>query len=101
MSSTTMKKVESQDLLDKYAGVTDPEEIREYITNRLLEESTDDDARVRLGALKMLGDLEVVGAFSEKKRVLITNESNAKLELLLEKKLRKLMGRTIEGEVMK
>ena len=63
--------------------------ITNYVTNRLLEESIDEDPRIRLKALELLGKRRGVNLFSEQLEVTIkekpTTEIESELTLLLEK----------------
>ena len=63
--------------------------ITNYVTNRLLEESMDEDPRVRLKALELLGKRKGVNLFSDQLEVTVkekpTNELESELTLLLEK----------------
>lgn len=63
--------------------------ITNYVTNRLLEESIDEDPRIRLKALELLGKRKGVNLFSDQIEVTIkekpTTEIESELTLLLEK----------------
>jgi len=75
--------------------VKDADQIRRYVTNRLIEESENDSATIRLRALEMLGKISDVGLFSDKKEITVRHQSNEELEDILREKLSLL----IEGEV--
>lgn len=66
--------------------------LRHYVTNKLIIESDNNDARIRMKALELLGKISDVGLFSERTEVTVTNKSTAELEDVLKSKLKKLMG---------
>ena len=70
--------------------------IRHLVTNKLLLESENPDARIRMRALELLGKISDVGLFAEKSEVTITHQSTDDLRARLKWKLEKL----IEGEVV-
>jgi DNA topoisomerase VI subunit B len=61
--------------------------LRNYITNKLVLESTDSDAKVRLKALEMLGKISGVGLFSERVDVNVTHRTVKDIETELRKTL--------------
>ena len=64
--------------------------IRHTVTNKLILETENPDAKVRLRALELLGKISDVGLFSEKSEVTITHQSTDDLKARLRKKLEKL-----------
>ena len=74
--------------------IEDAQQVRTYVTNRLLEESNDDDPKIRMRALELLGKISDVGLFTERKEVTIKNQSTEELTDLLRSKLNRL----IDGE---
>jgi hypothetical protein len=66
--------------------------LRHYVTNKLIVESDNMDARIRMKALELLGKISDVGLFSERTEVTVTNKSTSELEEVLKSKLKKLMG---------
>ena len=66
--------------------------LRHYVTNKLIVESDNMDARIRMKALELLGKISDVGLFSERTEVTVTNKSTSELEDVLKSKLKKLMG---------
>lgn len=66
--------------------------LRHYVTNKLIVESDNNDARIRMKALELLGKISDVGLFSERTEVTVTNKSTSELEEVLKSKLKKLMG---------
>jgi len=70
--------------------------LRHLVTNKLLLESENPDARIRMRALELLGKISDVGLFSEKSEITVTHQSTDDLRARLKGKLEKL----IEGEVI-
>lgn len=67
--------------------------LRHYVTNRLLVESTDEDPKVRLKSLELLGKVGEVGLFAEKKDITITTRTQADINTELEKTLELYLGK--------
>jgi hypothetical protein len=65
--------------------------LRSYVTNKLLIETIDEDAKVRLKALELLGKVTAVGLFSDRIEVNVKHrnveEVDAELSTILEKYL--------------
>ena len=75
--------------------------IRHLVTNKLLIESDNEDARIRMRALELLGKISDVGLFSEKSEITITHQSTDDLRAKLKGKLEKLVsGEVIEDAVI-
>lgn len=72
--------------------VQDAKRLRNYVTNRLVVESENPDARIRMRALELLGKVSDVGLFTERTEITVNNRSTVDLENSLKDKLRKLMG---------
>lgn len=66
--------------------------IANYVTNRLLEETVDEDPKVRLKALELLGKRRGVNLFSDQLEVTVKQKSTADLEGELVTLLEKYMG---------
>lgn len=83
-------------LLDEYdhAVVQSAAQIRRYVTNKLLEESANPDARIRMRSLELLGKISDVGLFTDKTEVTLKHRPTEELEQLLRERLMK----TIEAE---
>ena len=64
--------------------------IRPIVTNKLVLETENPDAKVRIRALELLGKISDVGLFAEKSEVTITHQSTDDLKAKLRKKLEKL-----------
>lgn len=80
-------------ILDEFgqAVVENSLHIRHLVTNKLLLESDNPDARVRLRALEMLGKISDVGLFVEKREVTVHQSSTEELKEVLKEKLSKLI----------
>lgn len=91
----TMLKLHA--LLTEYdhSLLDDARRIRNYVTNRLMEETEDVDPKIRLRAYELLGKITEVGLFTERAELTIKHKPTAELEELLRSKLEKLMPRVI------
>lgn len=77
--------------------------LRNYVTNKLIVESTDEDPKIRLKSLELLGKVSTVGLFAERKDITITHRSVSDIETELMKTLELYAGRpkptiTLEAE---
>lgn len=76
-----------------YQVVREAQQLRNYVTNRLILETTDKNATIRLRALENLGKISDVGLFSEKSEVihsvLPASELQSQLRSRLENIIRK------------
>ena len=66
--------------------------IANYVTNRLLEETEDEDPKVRLKALELLGKRKGVNLFSEQMEITVKQRPTEELETELTSLLEKYMG---------
>lgn len=66
--------------------------LRHYVTNKLIVESDNVDARIRMKALELLGKISDVGLFTERTEVTVNQRSTTELEDTLKSKLKKLLG---------
>lgn len=64
--------------------------IRNLVVNKLIIESENPDARIRIKAIEMLGKMSDVALFTERSEVLITHQSTDDLKSKLKEKLQKL-----------
>lgn len=80
------------DLLKTYdhSVINSAMQLRTYITNRLLAESDNSDAKIRIKALELLGKITDVGLFTEKTEVTVNNKATSELQNILRQKLEKL-----------
>lgn len=72
--------------------VRDAKRLRHYVTNKLVIESENMDARIRMRALELLGKISDVGLFTERTEITVNNRSTVELEDSLREKLRRIMG---------
>jgi hypothetical protein len=70
--------------------------LRNYVTNKLLNESIHDDPRQRMKALENLGRIGGVGLFSDKIEVNVTHRTVDDIERELAKTLEMYMGQAEE-----
>lgn len=61
-----------------YSIIEDANRLRNYVVNRLIEEST--DKKNGMKALELLGKLTEVGLFTERKEIMVTHQSTEMLE---------------------
>ena len=66
-------------------------QVRHLVTNKLLLESDNDDAKIRLRALELLGKISDVALFAEKSEITITHQTSDDLRAKLRGKLEKLV----------
>lgn len=66
--------------------------LRAYVTNKLVEESTHPDGKIRIKALELLGKIKDVGLFSDKLEITHKNKSDAELAEEISKRLERFMG---------
>lgn len=74
-----------------WAFVEQAKEIRGYIVSQLLEETKHHDAKVRLQALKLLGSVTEVAAYTERSEVTTRNANNDEIVARLREKLQALL----------
>jgi len=65
--------------------------VRHLVTNKLLLETENPDAKVRLRALELLGKISDVGLFAEKTEVTVTHQTSDELKQKLRQKLERLV----------
>jgi hypothetical protein len=80
-------------ILDEYDKevVQSAQQIRAYVTNKLILDSTHPDPRVRLKCYEMLGKISDVGLFTDKTEVTMRHRPTAELEQLLRERLAKTL----------
>ena len=71
--------------------VTNSLHIRHLVTNKLVLETENQDAKIRLRALELLGKVSDVGLFAEKSEITVTHQSSDDLRAKLRGKLEKLV----------
>lgn len=70
--------------------VEQAKELRGYVVAKLIEETKAPDPKIRLKALKLLGDVTEVGAFTERVEVVKRDATGEELERRVKEKLEKL-----------
>lgn len=80
--------------------VEQAKEIRGYVVAQLLEESKHPDAKIRLRALQMLGNLTEVGSFTERIEVTKKDASADEIEARIRSKLSALLPKVVEVETI-
>lgn len=92
-SMTPASLVQLRGYLDEFghAVIRHSTEVRHLVANRLLEESRNPDARVRIKALELLGKISDVGLFTDRAEVTVTHQSTDELREKLRDKLSKLV----------
>lgn len=83
--------VQIKAILDEYDRVVveSAKQIRNYVTNKLIMDSTHPDPRVRLKCYEMLGKISDVGLFTDKTEVTMRHRPTEELEQLLRERLMK------------
>jgi len=78
-------------ILDEYDKevVQTAKQIRTYVTNKLIVDSTHPDPRIRLKCYEMLGKISDVGLFTDKSEVTMRHRPTEELEQLLRERLMK------------
>jgi len=71
-------------------------QLRTYITNKLIYETSSSDPRVRIKALELLGKISDVGLFTEKAEITLRHRPTEELEQMLRERLSKV----VDGETL-
>ena len=74
--------------------IEDAVQLRRYITNKLIDETTKENATNRIKALELLGKISDVGLFSEKTEVTVKNAPIQDLEAQIRSKIFKILSNT-------
>lgn len=72
--------------------------IQNLVTNKLLEETENEDAKIRLKALELLGKRKGVNLFSDQVEITVKQKPVEEIEKELERLLGKYMGPVVEAE---
>jgi len=90
---TTEAIIQTKAILDEFShiAVQSAVQIRNLITNKLILETENKDARVRLRALELLGKISDVGLFTDKTEITMRHRPTAELEQLLRERLTKVI----------
>lgn len=70
---------------------TDASQVRNYITNKLIEISGCGDIKNELKALELLGKISGVGLFSERSEVTVTHTASTDLEAAIKDRIKRLL----------
>jgi hypothetical protein len=74
--------------------VEDAVQLRRFITNKLIEETTKENATNRIKALELLGKISDVGLFTEKTEITVKDASMDDLQTQIRSKLLKILGKS-------
>ena len=87
-----------QSLLCEYDQVVikSANQLRTYVTNKLIFDSANPDPRIRLKSLEMLGKISDVGLFTDKTEITMRHRPTEELEQMLRERLTKVL----EAEVV-
>lgn len=66
-------------------------QIRTYVTNKLIEETTNPDAKIRMRALELLGKVGDVGLFIERSEITVKHKTTLELEASVKGRIAKLL----------
>jgi hypothetical protein len=79
-------------MLDEYdeLAATSAAQIRNYVTNKLLEDSTCNDPKVRIKALELLGKIGDVALFAERSVVTVQHKTSLELEQNIKSRLARI-----------
>ncbi len=80
-------------ILSEYdqVAVKSAAQIRTFVTNRLIEESTNPDAKIRMRALELLGKIGDVGLFVERTEVTVQHKTTIELQSSIKERVAKLL----------
>jgi len=87
-----------QSLLSEYDQmvIKSAQQLRTYVTNKLILDSANADPRIRLKSLEMLGKISDVGLFTDKTEITMRHRPTEELEQMLRERLTKVL----EAEVV-
>lgn len=74
--------------------VDDAVQLRRFVTNKLIEETTKENASNRIKALELLGKISDVSLFSEKSEIIVKNASVEDLQGQIRDKLMKILSKS-------
>ena len=85
--------VHVRNLLSEYDKqiVYDAVQLRNFVTNKLIAEASNPDARIRMKSLELLGKIGDVGLFTERSEVTIRQRPTEEIERMLREKLMKVI----------
>ena len=103
MTPAALRAIDHQLKTFSHNIVEDAQQVRTYVTNKLLEETDNPDPRIRIKALELLGKISDVGLFAEKSEVTVTHQTSDDLRDALRRKLSRLVNPTsdiVDAEVV-
>lgn len=77
--------------------VEEASQVRHMVVNKLIQETENPDARIRVKALELLGKVSDVGLFTEKQEITVTHQTSDDLRNRLRQKLEKMIDITPVG----
>ena len=80
-------------ILNEYGHkiVREAAQVRHMVVNKLIQETENPDARIRVKALELLGKVSDVGLFTEKQEITVTHQTSDDLRARLRQKLQKMV----------
>jgi len=92
-ATTSASVVHLRSILSEYdeVVVTSAVQIRTYVTNKLIEETTNPDAKIRMRALELLGKVGDVGLFIERSEVTVKHKTTLELETSIKSRIATLL----------
>jgi len=76
--------------------VKSAQQMRTYVTNKLIAETANPDPRIRMKSLELLGKISDVGLFTDKTEITMRHRPTEELEQMLRERLTKVL----EAEVV-
>jgi hypothetical protein len=91
--TTSASAVHLKSILSEYdqVVVSSAVQIRTYVTNKLIEETTHPDPKIRIRALELLGKVGDVGLFIERSEVTVKHKTTLELEASIKGRISKLL----------
>jgi hypothetical protein len=91
--TTTASVMHLKSILSEYdqVVVNSAVQIRTYVTNKLIEETTHPDPKIRIRALELLGKVGDVGLFIERSEVTVKHKTTLELEASIKGRISKLL----------
>lgn len=91
--TTTAAATHLKSILSEYdqVVVSSAVQIRTYVTNKLIEETTHPDPKIRIRALELLGKVGDVGLFIERSEVTVKHKTTLELEASIKDRIAKLL----------
>jgi len=91
--TTTASVLHLKSILSEYdqVVVNSAVQIRTYVTNKLIEETTHPDPKIRIRALELLGKVGDVGLFIERSEITVKHKTTLELEASIKGRISKLL----------